>query len=339
MANMRDIADRAGVSTATVSHVMNQTTYVSPIRRERVIRAMRELDYHPNDAARTLKTKKSRTVGMIIPDITNPFFPAVVRGAEDVLLQEGYTLILGNSDSDPGKEENYYRTFQAKRTDGMLLILSPSASPPAYLRQHNLDAVPIVYVDRFHRRLPGDVVIADNVGGSYEAVNHLIAAGHRRIAIITGPLELVNARLRLEGYKRALSEHHLRLKEALIRQGKFDMQSGYEQATELLKLPKRPSASFVSNGLMTTGVLRALREASMRCPQDMALVSFDDLEWFHLSHPSITAVAQPAYELGAIAAELLVKRISGKLNGLPQRKILQTQLMVRESTASGSKRS
>jgi LacI family transcriptional regulator len=153
------------------------------------------------------------------------------------------------------------------------------------------------------------------------------------VAIITGPLELVNARMRLDGYKRALTEHRLPLEEELICPGKFDVQSGYEQTKELLKLAKPPTAVFVSNALMTTGCLRALRESGVRCPQDLALVSFDDLEWFDLSQPRITAVAQPVYELGAMAAEQLVKRIAGKINGPYQRKVLPTRLMIRESSA------
>ncbi|MCI0620849.1 MAG: LacI family transcriptional regulator [Acidobacteria bacterium] len=337
MATIREVAQHAGVSTATVSHVMNQTVYVSPIRRERVIKAMRELGYHPNDAARALKTKKSKTVGMIIPDITNPFFPAVVRGAEDVLAQEGYTLIIGNSDSDPRKEENYYRTFQTKRTEGMLLILSPSSPPPRYLREHNLDAVPIVYVDRFHHRLSGDVVIADNVGGSFDATSHLISSGHRRIAIITGPIELVNARLRLEGFSQALRAFRLKADKDLVRTGAFDTQSGHEQMAKLLMLSKPPSAVFVCNALMTIGALRALTEKGVRCPEDIALVSFDDLEWFSVAWPTITAVAQPAYQLGATAAELLVRRISGKLCGPPHKKVLGTELVVRDSSRMAKK--
>lgn len=339
MRTIRDVANRAAVSTATVSHVINQTIYVSPVLRQRVVEAIRELNYHPNGVARSLKTKKSKTVGMIIPDITNPYFPAVVRGAEDVLLHEGYTLIVGNSDGDQQKEELYYRTFQTKRADGILLIVSPSSSPPEYLRQHNPDAFPIVYLDRFHRGLRGDVVIADNVRGSCEAVCHLLASGHRRVAIITGPLELANARMRLEGYKRALREHHTRVEEELIRVGKFDVQSGYEETIKLLKLAKPPTAVFISNALMTMGCLRALRESGVRCPQGLALVSFDDLEWFDLTRPGITAVDQPAYELGATAAELLVKRISGKVCGPPYRRLLPTKLIVRRSSHAKSKTS
>jgi LacI family transcriptional regulator, galactose operon repressor len=332
MSSLKEVAARAQVSTATVSHVINKTAYVSSTLRERVLKAMRQLNYHPNAVARSLKTNRSRTVGMIIPDIANPFFPLVVRGAEDALRHQGYTLILGNSDGDPDKEELYYNTFQSKRVDGILLIVAPSSSPPEYLRRHNHSATPIVYVDRFHSGLRGDVIMADNAGGSYQAVCHLVDTGHRRIGIITGPLELTNARLRLEGYERALREHQLPITDQLIRPGKFDVQSGYEQTTELLKLTERPTAVFVSNALMTLGFLRALNEAGVRCPQDVALVSFDDMEWFDFSQPRISAVAQPAYELGAKAAELLVKRIAGELSDQPSRKVLPTRLVIRESS-------
>ncbi len=332
MSSLKEVAARAQVSTATVSHVVNKTAYVSPTRRERVLKAMRQLNYHPNALARSLKTNKSKTVGMIIPDIANPFFPMVVRGAEDALRHEGYTLILGNSDGDLDKEELYYSTFQSKRVDGILLIVSPTSSPPEYLRRHDHSATPIVYVDRFHSRLRGDVVMADNISGSYEAVCHLVDSGHRRIGIITGPLELTNARLRLEGYERALREHQLPVTDQLIRVGKFDVQSGYEETKELLKLAEPPTAVFVSNALMTLGFLRALNEAGMRCPRDIALVSFDDMDWFDFSQPRISAVAQPAYELGAKAAELLVRRIASKLSGPTSHRVLPTKLIIRDSS-------
>lgn len=333
MSTLKEVAQHARVSTATVSHVINQTAYVSPALRERVVKAIRDLNYHPNALARTLKTQESKTIGMVIPDITNPFFPAVVRGVEDVLRHEGYTLILGNSDSDLRQEEIYYNTFRAKRVDGILLIISPTATPPEYLRRHNSDAPPVVYLDRFHRGLRGDIVTVDNVDGSFEATSHLIEMGHREIGIITGPQELVNARMRLEGYRRALEKHGLPIDEELIRPGRFNLQSGYEQTLKLLELKKRPTAIFACDAPMMIGCLRAIREHGLRCPQDFALVSFDDLEWFGIWQPSITAVSQPAYQLGSTAAELLMKRISGNLGGYPCRKVLPTQLVVRESSS------
>jgi len=206
MVTIKDIAARSQVSTATVSHVINGTSNVRPERRERILRAIRELKYHPNAVAQSLRTSQTRTVGMIVPDITNPFFPAVVRGAEDVLGRANYTLIVGNSDSDSEKEEAYYRAFTAKRVDGLLLTASISTRPPEYLLHHDLADVPIVFVDCFYHGVPADAVVTDNVGGSFQAVCHLFEAGHRRIGVITGPLQLVNARMRFQGYKRAFAQ-------------------------------------------------------------------------------------------------------------------------------------
>jgi DNA-binding LacI/PurR family transcriptional regulator len=330
--SIRDVAKRAQVSTATVSNVINSTAYVSPELRRRVLAAIQEVGYQPSAVARSLRTKQTRTAGMVIPDITNPFFADVVRGAEDLLLLEGYTLIIGNSDGETRKEEQYYRTFCAKQVDGMLIVVALADQAPQYLRHHNYDDVPIVYLDRLYRGLRGDAVLADNIGGSYQAVCHLFDHGHRRVAIITGPRQFLNARQRLEGYKRALAHYHLEIDNELIGEGRFDIRSGYDQTKALLNLRDRPTGLFVSNALMTMGSLRALSECRVRWPEDIALVSFDDLEWFDLARPSISAVAQPAYDLGAKAAEMLLKRFSGHLTGSPNRKVLKTRLVVRDSS-------
>jgi len=332
MATIQEVALRSRVSTATVSHVINESAYVNPKLHARVMKAVRELNYQPNAMARSLRTKKTKTAGIVIPDITNPFFADVVRGAEDILLQAGYTLIVGNSDGETQKEEQYYRTFCSKQVDGLLVVVAPADHPPEYLRRHNCEAIPIVYLDRLYRGLRGDGVTADNSGGSYDAACHLLALGHRRVAIITGPLQLQNARMRLEGYKRALDHYHVEVDNELIREGQFDVRSGYDQTKALLSLRNRPTGLFVSNALMTMGSLRALFECRVRCPEEMALVSFDDILWFDLSRPSISAVSQPAYALGAKAAEMLLKRLSGRLTGRPRHKVLETELLVRDSS-------
>jgi LacI family transcriptional regulator len=334
MSSLKEVAACAQVSTATVSHVINKSAYGSPALRERALKAVRQVNYSPNALARSLKAKRSETVGVIVPDIVNSFFIMVVRGAEDALRHEGYTLTLRNSDGNLDKAELYYNVFKSRQVDGMLLIVSPSPYPPEYLRDHNQSTTPIVYVDRFQSGLLGDVIMADNTGGSYQAVCHLVDSGHRRIGIITGPLQLINARLRLQGYKRALRAHQLPITDQLIRVGKFDVQSGYEQTKELLKLAAPPAAVFVSNALMTLGFLRALNEAGVRCPRDLALVCFHDTDWFDFSQPRISAVAQPAYKLGAQAAELLVRRMAGTLCGPPFRKVLPTKLIFRDSSVS-----
>lgn len=332
MSTIKHIAERAGVSTATVSYVINNVAGVSPEVRERVLQIVRETRYRPNAVARGLRTKKSGTISMIVPDITNPFFPGLVRGAEDVLRDAGHTLIVGNSDGDVVKEQEYYRVFSARQTEGFLITASISSRAPEYLLHHDLRTVPIVFVDRYYRDMRADTVCADNADGSFQAVQHLLDMGHRRIAIITGPLQLVNARLRLEGYKRALTSAHIQIDDTLIREGRYDTESGFEQTLALLNLKNRPSAVFVSNAPMTFGCLRALRQNGVQCPDEVALISFDDAEWFELSRPSVSGVAQNAYQLGATAGKLLAKRIAGKLTGPPRRRVFKTSLVIRESS-------
>jgi LacI family transcriptional regulator len=331
MATLHDIARHSGVSAATVSHVVNNSAYVSPKLRERVLKAIREHNYQPNVVARTLRTKASKTVGIFVPDIADPFFPALVRGAEDVFTHSGYTLLIGNSDNDQRKEERYYRAFMERRVDGLVAVVS-SDHPAHYIQRHDLAKVPIVFADRAYLDVPADMVGIDNIGSSKLAVNHLIEMGYERIATITGPLTLANARDRLTGYHRALREAGLVEDEALIREGSFDVTSGYMQARQLLGLPLPPDAIFVQNGLMTLGAFRAIQEAGLRCPEEVGVISFADQEWFSLVRPQITGVAHDSYDIGALAAELLLKRITGKLTGEALKRNIAAKLIAREST-------
>ena len=334
VANIKQVAVVAGVSTATVSHVLNNSAMVTPKLRERVLKVVKDLNYQPNSLARSLITRRSKSVGMVITDITNPFYPAVVRGAEDVLEREGYVLIVGNTDGNVQKEESYYRTFRAKRVDGLLLITAPNPYPPAYLFRHNLEETPVVFINRDYPGISADSVIADNVGGSYKAVAHLLNLGHRRIAIITGPHQHVMGAQRLSAYEAALREYDLKPDPELIREGRFDRASGNERTRELLRLSSRPTAMFICNVAMTIGALQAIFESGIRFPGDLALICFDDQDWLNAIHPRITAVSQPAYELGATAAEILLSRISDKSPKSPCRKILKTELIVRESSGA-----
>lgn len=332
MANIKQVAVLAGVSTATVSHVLSDTGRVSPKVRERVLKVARDLNYQPNSLARSLVTRRSHAVGMVITDIMNPFYGAVTRGAEDVLAGEGYTLLIGNSDGNSAKEEAYYKAFVAKRVDGLLLITCPAEYPPAYLSRHNAEETPLVLINRDYRGIRADLVITDGEDGACRAITHLLERGHRRIGIITGPAGHVSSQQRLLGYKRAFAEHGLPVDGELIREGQFDVSSGYEQARFLLAFPNRPSALFVCNMPMSMAALRAIFDAGRRCPEDVALVSFDDIEWFKLIRPRVTAVAQPSYELGAEAARILLQRISGTITAAPHRLVLKTELVVRESS-------
>ena len=331
MATLRDIAQLADVSTATVSHVVNGKHHVSPKLRKRVLAAIRELNYRPNAVARSLRTRHSNTIGMIIPDISNPFFPAVVRGAEDVLMRSGYAVIVGNSDNDARKEETYYRTFLERQVDGLLAVATTD-KPSKVLKQLVMHHTPVVYVDRCYTAMPGDTVIADNYQGSKAAVAHLIETGHTRVAIITGPLKLANARARLKGYQQALRENGLSVEKDLMREGAFDIESGFNETNKLLSVRPDPDAIFLSNAQMAVGALRALSEAGISRPHGIALACFDQLDFFDLLSPRLTCVAAPAYEIGAVGARLLLDRISGRLTGAWVRKVLPVTLVQRESS-------
>lgn len=332
MVNLKQVAVLAGVSTATVSNVLNNKLRVSPKLRERVLKVARELNYQPNSLARSLVTRRSNVVGMVITDIMNPFYGAVTRGAEDVLGHAGYTLLVGNTDGNSEKEETYYRAFLAKRLDGLLLITCPNEYPPAYLARHNAEETPVVLMNRDYPGVRVDSVMTDGDQGSCRAVRHLLDMGHRRVGIITGPAQHVSSQQRVLGYKRALHEYRLPIDDSLIHEARFDIKSGYERAQDLLRLRPRPTALFVLNAAMTMACLRAILDAGLHCPQDIALISFDDIAWFDLINPRISAVAQPSYDLGATAAQMLLDRIAGRVTGSPQRQILKTELIVRESS-------
>lgn len=333
MPTIRDIALLARVSTATVSHVLNDSAYVSPELKERVQSAVRDLNYQPNPVARSLRTRQSRSVGMIIPDITDPFYPSIVRGAEDVLTQHGYILLVGNSDHQTSKEASYYRAFHSRYVDGLLMAMASLEAAPDYLLQHREELFPVVYIDRYFPELRGDVVQSDAHEGCRQGIEHLLRQGHRSIGIVTGPLATAAAQERLDGCHTAFRAAGLNLDPRLVREGNFDIASGQQQTHLLLQTRPRPTALFLCNGPMAIGAVRALNEADVRYPDQIAVMSFDDMEAFEMLRPGLSAIAQPAYEMGARAASLLLERISGTLSGDYRRLLLPARLRERGSSA------
>jgi DNA-binding LacI/PurR family transcriptional regulator len=324
MANIYDVARRAKVSVATVSAVVNDSAYVSPLLRARVTRAIRDLSYTPNLVARSLAKQQSRMLGMVVPDIANPFWPAVVRGAEDRAHAAGYTLLLSNSDDDPRKQELYLRLFSANRVEGVVLASAPGAeriaAPQAPAR--------LVQLLRVDADWTGDAVELDDEDGAYEAVAHLLRLGHRRIAIVSGPQRVCTAARRLAGYRRALKDWGVKADRALYYDGDFRVRSGYDAGVVLLK--KKPEAIFVANYLMAVGVVQAVRQYRLRCPQDVALATCDDHPWMDAFSPRLTTVNFPKYELGAEAVRVLLDRLLHP-DRPPERVQLRSVLAVRES--------
>lgn len=333
MATIRDVARRAGVSVATAARALGGYGYVSAATRERVLRVARALDYHPNAIARSMIKGDTHTLAVIVSDNANPFFAAVVRGIEDVVLARGYAIILCNADEDPDKEAVYLRTVRQKRVDG--LIISPSGGPPDALGRLVAGGLPVVQVDRRLDGLKTDAVLIDNRAGVRAAVQHLIRLGHRRIGIISGPRRLYTGRERLEAYAEALRAAGIALDDGLILEGTFKARSGYELAGAFLAMRPRPTAIFVANNLMTIGALLRLKEAGVRIPQQMAVVGFDDMDWAPILTPPLTAVAQPGYALGAAAGQLILQRMAGGPRRRPQTVVLQPHLVVRASCGAG----
>lgn len=329
MPKAKDIARQAGVSTATVSRVLNSKGGVSPDLEARVLGAVRELGYEPNVLARSLRLKRTHTIGVLVSDITNPFFAEVVRGLEDVAHRNGYSLILCNAEEDPDKERHYLRLLRSKRVDGIAYSWSGSG-PEEALRTSEL-GIPLVCLDRRQDGVAADAVLVQNREGAREAVLHLASHGYRRVAVITGPLSITTGAERLEGYRQAVQEAGLATDETLIRMADFSLEGGRRATVELLHLSDPPDALFVGNNVMTIGSLQVLREAGLAIPGQMALIGFDDMPWAALIEPPLTVVAQPAYRLGTTAAGLLFERILTGDDMPPAELRLNTRLIRRAS--------
>ncbi|MBN1304697.1 MAG: LacI family DNA-binding transcriptional regulator [Anaerolineales bacterium] len=326
---IKDVARKAGVSSATVSRVLTGKPHVRNTLIDRVMKAVEELHYRPSRVARSLREQKSHIIGLIISDIMNPFFTSLVRAVEDFASQEGYTVFLCNSDENVEKEEQYISVLAGENIAG--LLITPAKEQCCSCKALIEEGIPVVTFDRRIANAEVDTVMVDNVMGAYQAVNHLIAVGHERIAAVTASEDRTTGRERLEGYRKALKSSHLPLDEDLIFTGAPKKEAGRELARKIMQLPFRPTAIFCGNNLLTMGVWGYLQEAECRIPEDCALVSFDDLDWYTLTKPTITAVRQPVYELGKTAAELLFERIKGKT--YPVKDILlEPKLIVRESS-------
>lgn len=329
MATIYDVGKRAGVSVATVSSVINNSSYVSPELRKRVEAAIRELNYSPNLLARGLARQRTLTLGVLVPDIANFFFPELVRGVEDKAKEAGYTIILGNSDNQVAKEEVYLNLFLSQRVDGIVLVKAPGGTSPALERTLKKNGPPIVLMDREHTAFAADTVVADDFGGGSLATRHLLDLGHKRIGIIRGVSGASTTQERFRGYQAALRERHVKLNPDLVADGDYGIESGYTAGIVLLR--QKPTAIFVTNHMMTIGLLRAVDEQKLTCPKDISIVSYDDFIWSDVFSPRLTCVAQPKYMLGFKAAETLISRIQGK-HKRPRMEVLENKLQIRASS-------
>jgi LacI family transcriptional regulator len=319
-AGIKDVAKQAGVSTATVSHVINETRFVREETRQKVIEAIEALNYQPNAIARGLVTSSTQTIGLVVSDIRNPFFTAVARGVEDEINRYDYHTIFCNTDEDPAREDDYLRLLSSRQIDG--LIIAPTGVQSERLVQMIKTDIPIVLLDRTSPGIEAPFVRVDNEGGAYQAVRYLVELGHRRVGVLAGLETMSTMRARVKGYYHALAEANIPLDQDLVVHadprffnGQFNgnnqlVPTAYHALQRLLDLPEPPSALFVANNQMTLGALQALRQRDLPCPTAISLISFDDLDWAPFFSPPLTVVRQPTYELGKTAAELLIQLIN-----------------------------
>jgi LacI family transcriptional regulator len=323
---IKDVAQLAGVSVTTVSHVINGTRYVSEELRTRVENAVEHLGYHPNFVGRTLRKGRSYSIALLLSNLANPFFPQVARGIKDKAFEQGYSVVFCGTDEDPQEEAMYLDLLSSKRMDGLIVV--PTQQWKGNLLPLVERGLPLVVIDR-RVDLPVDQVYSNNVQGAYQATGYLIELGHRRIGIILGVLEITSITDRLAGYREALQDHRIKVDEGLIAEGGLQVQDGYKAAERLLK--NGVSAIFSTNNLMTLGLLHCLRDQNIKCPQEVSVVGFDDADWATTFSPRLTVVAQQPYEMGRWAVQLLFERIHGQRKE-PRKIILDTHLIVREST-------
>ncbi|WP_248959326.1 LacI family DNA-binding transcriptional regulator [Sphaerisporangium perillae] len=326
MARIKDVAAHAGVSVATVSRVLNDNPSVTEETRTRVYAAMTALNYVPNAVARSLRTEATRTLGLVIGDILNPFFTELARAVEDEARAAGYTVVIGNADERADQQDHYVRTLLEQRVDGLLIC--PTAEVTPLIEEVTRNGRPLVFLDRTIPGLEVPSVRADGTRAIGELIRHLRDLGHRRVAFVSGPGTLSTGRERTKAFLAAAAENGLTVPPEYVRVGDFRAGSGQAHTSALLDLPEPPEVIFLGDNLMALGALDEIRKRGLRIPADIALASFDDVPWFAHTHPPITAIAQPTAELGRRAVRVILDILHGST---PDSVVLPAVLVVRES--------
>jgi LacI family transcriptional regulator len=316
----------------TVSRVINNSGYVSAETRARVEAAIAELRYVPNTLARSLRSRKTGLLALIVTDITNPFFTTIARGVEDIANENGFNVILCNTDENEDKQVDYLTVLLQKRVDGFLFV--PARSTPESVQLIQRQNVPVVVIDRQISGVEVDVVRGDSEQGAYELVNLLLSLGHRRIGMLSGPETISTAAQRVAGYRRALAEAGVDRDAALVCYGEYTQEGGYQTTQQALFATPRPTALFAANNFIAMGAFRALREAGLSVPEDVALVCFDEAPQSAMIEPFLTVATQPAYEMGRRATELLLARLSNEAPRECQEIVFPVEIMVRKSCGS-----
>ncbi len=343
MVTIKEVAQKAGVSIATVSYVINKSRRVNPETARRIRQAIQELNYHPSRIAQSLVTKNTQVLSVLISDIADPFFAPIVRGIEDVAVKAGYIVMVCNNDEDSLKTKRYLEILSRHRVDGV--IISPTSGIEDFKTSLEEMGVPLVFVNRRSSIMTADVVESDNKLGAYLAIRHLLDLGHTKIAVIMGSTSVTTYADRLDGCYQALDEAGITVNPNLIKTGGLHSDSGYRSALELFQTTEKPTALFVGSGILNRGAFRALQEMNIRIPEQLSLIAFDDTEWAPLVTPPLTTILQDTYSMGQVAAQILLERIEKRPDSfwpedgqpIPEEKTfqyikLEPKLVIRSST-------
>ncbi|WP_071392736.1 LacI family DNA-binding transcriptional regulator [Bacillus tuaregi] len=333
MVRIADVAKLANVSTATVSRVLSNTGKVKKETTEKVLEAIKQLNYQPNMLARQLRTLETKTILVVVPDISNPFFSKVLRGIEVVADENGYQVLLGDTINKPEHEIAFLDILRQRKADGMILLTARSDRKS--LEQLTKE-YPIVLACEYIEGAAIPTVSIDNISSARKITEHLIQLQHERIATITGPLHVVLGRDRLKGFQQAMIQYGLPLDQCLIQEGDFTLESGFNQMLKLLALENQPTAVFAANDEMAMGAIRAIKSKGLKVPHDIAVVGFDDIKFASIFEPALTTIAQPTFEIGEKAIELLISLINNKPIQKEQY-ILEDKLIVRASCGKFTK--
>lgn len=335
MATIRDVAELSGVSVATISRVINKTEYVTPETEIKVRNAIKQLNYTPNVVARGLSNKKTNTIALVLPDITNPFFSELARAVEDAAKHYGYTLNLCNSDNDESKEKSYFRTLKDRYVSGLIIASDTSAYNRHYLKNSE---IPLVTIDQTPTNETSAVVTSKNVEGAELAVRHLLEIGCKKIAHIYGPQEYKPSQDRLQGYKQVAKLQDW-FSPSLMVPGNFQIDSGIKAVKTLLESHPDIDGIFAGNDLMAIGALKGLLQMGKKVPEDVAICGFDNINLTEIMEPGITTVAQSIYRMGTLAVELLMHKMDDlQVGDVIKTHELDVTLIQRESTQRGVKR-
>lgn len=328
---LKDIAKHLNISISTVSRVLNDTGRVNKDTRERILKAIKEFGYQPNEIARSLKRKSANILGVIVPDLSNSFYANVIKGVEKVARDNDHSVIVCNSDEDIQKEEEYVQLLLQKQVTG--LVIATVGGNPELFEQYHRSGIPFVFIDNLPQTQENfDVVTIDNVKAGYELAKHLIDQGHERLAIITGPQNQSTAAERLQGFAKCLEENGLPVRDKWIGVGEFKRESGYSIMKSWLQQDELPTAIFAANDFLLYGAIKAILEKGLRVPHDIAAVCFDANDDTGLVKPQITSVIQPAHRIGSIAADIIMRKEKNKDLKVFEKVVLEPTLIINESS-------